>query len=291
MNQATREQAIRHALTRSLEDYLETIYLLIRERKLARVRDIASARGVKAGSVSPALKRLHELGLINYVRREYIDLTADGELAARRVFARHKLLTRFFAEVLSMPAEQADAEACGLEHSLSDEGMDRLVRFFEFLAVCPGRRELLASFQHCGMMQADGSSCNPSCALAAAGTQPRARPSGGQPGPGQAQREPGLARRARSSSPGLGKPLGNLGTGAPAERSLYELKPGELGRVTHVHAEGGIRQRLLDMGLLPNVLVEMQRAAPSGTPVWIRLEGSQIALRKAEAQSVLVTEA
>ena len=60
-------------LSSSLEDYLETVYQLVKEHKFARVRDIAKARNVKAGSVSPALKRLAELfsdGEIDYRRLE-----------------------------------------------------------------------------------------------------------------------------------------------------------------------------------------------------------------------------
>ncbi len=117
-------------LSGSLEDYLETIYLLAQERQFARVRDIASARGVKAGSVSPALKRLSDMGLVNYVRREYVSLTPEGEREARRVFARHQILTRFFKEVLQMPAVAAEEQACSMEHILTNDAMDRLVKFF-----------------------------------------------------------------------------------------------------------------------------------------------------------------
>ena len=56
-------------LSSSLEDYLETIYRLIGSRSVARVRDIAKARDVKPASVSPALKRLQDLGLVDYVQR------------------------------------------------------------------------------------------------------------------------------------------------------------------------------------------------------------------------------
>jgi len=85
-------------LTGALEDYLETIYELVRDRKLARVKDIAKARGVKSGSVSPAMRRLSDLGYIKYVEREFIDLTPTGERAARRIYARHQLLKRFFTD-------------------------------------------------------------------------------------------------------------------------------------------------------------------------------------------------
>jgi len=242
-------QTTRPHLTGALEDYLETIFLLVREHRFARVRDIAKARNVKAGSVSPALKRLAELGLVNYVRREYVGLTDDGEREARRVLARHDLLTNFFAKVLKMPARAAEREACAMEHSLSNEGMDRLVRFFEFFSVCPdGPSKLLERFQHCSLVHEDVHTCEFECATR-------------------------ISRTARKG----GKAM-----------SVYDLKPGQQGRVSQVTAQGAIRQRLLDMGILPEVVVRMERVAPAGDPVWINLEGSQLALRRKEAESVLI---
>src|SRR5512139_2617032 len=85
------------------EDTLETIWLLEREHGSARVRDIAKARGVKAATVSIALGKLSSAKLVNYARRESVSLTARGERAARRVFSRHRLLTRLFGDVLGMP--------------------------------------------------------------------------------------------------------------------------------------------------------------------------------------------
>ena len=70
--------------------------------------------------------RLADLGLIRYVRREYIDLTPAGEAEARRIYARHQLLTRFLAEILDVSPESAESDACAMEHSLSVEGMDRV---------------------------------------------------------------------------------------------------------------------------------------------------------------------
>ena len=57
-------------MSQPLEDYLETIYLLVQEHGFARVRDIARARDVKAATVSIALRKLAELDLVRYERRE-----------------------------------------------------------------------------------------------------------------------------------------------------------------------------------------------------------------------------
>ena len=235
-------------LTQSLEDYLETIFELVRDRKVARVREIARARGVRAGSVTPAMHRLAELGLIEYVEREYIDLTPEGERAARRVYARHQVLARFFHQVLGTPEQTAQADACAMEHSLSDKGMDHLVRFLEFMQVHPDAPGFLRQFRDA--TRRDG-------------------------GPSH-----GRGRRRRRGH--------RFGRSRCEMTSLAELRAGQSGRVALVDGSGAVRQRLLDMGILPNVQVEVQRVAPAGGPVWIRFEGTQLTLRRSEARAVLV---
>lgn len=134
-------------LTASLEDYLETIYTLIQEKKLARVRDICRARGVRAGSVSPAMRRLADMGLVKYEQREYIDLTEEGERQALKVLTRHRMLTRFLVDVLRMEPAAAELDACAMEHNMSDQAMTRLTRFMEFLEEHPDSGgEFLACF-------------------------------------------------------------------------------------------------------------------------------------------------
>lgn len=233
-------------LTRALEDYLETVYLLVRDGGYARVRDIAKARSVRSASVSPALRRLADLGLLDYERREYVGLTPAGEAQARRVFARHRLLTRLFHKVLQLPEEAAESEACAMEHSLSDEGMDRLTRLFEFMEVCPDRSgPFLDTFHRCPLVNPDAPPCEHDC-------EPQDR----------------VHRQTT--------------------RTVFDLKPGQRGRVTQVRASGAIRQRLLDMGILPRAELEVERTAPGGEPVWIRLLGFQLALRRTEAEAVII---
>jgi len=239
------------ALTGALEDYIETIFLQVREHGFARVRDIAKARNVSSSSVTPALKRLAEMNLIDYAQREYVGLTAAGEEHARRVLAKHDLLKRFFSEVLQMSDEAAEQEACVMEHALSAEAMDRLVRFFEFLQVCPeSQKEWIARFHGCSRVHQEVAPC--------------------------AHQEHSIEQLEADAG---GRIL-----------RLSRLTPGREGRIRQVQAEGAVRQRLLDMGLLPDVTVQVERTAPSGDPVWISLQGSQMALRKKEADSVLVVE-
>jgi len=236
------------SLTAALEDYLETIYLLSRDAAEVRVRDIAKARDVKASSVTPALKRLAEVGHVRYVQREHVALTEQGAEEARRILARHELLARFFTEILGMAEAAAEREACAMEHSLSNEAMDRLVRFFEHLTVCPKvATSFLETFRGCSRVHAE----KPACEVARC--------------PASRDVEQHLIAA-----------------------NLYELKAGFKGRVRQIRAQGAVRQRLLDMGILPNTEVTMERSAPGGDPIWVKVHGTQLALRKNEALSILI---
>jgi len=240
------------ALTGSLEDYLETIYLLIRDRKVARVKDIAQARDVKMSSVTPAMHRLAELGFVVYRQREFIELTEKGEEVARKTMARHDLLVRFFHEFLRVSPENADKDACAIEHILSDETTEKLVRFFEFFRACPrASSDFLKTFHGCSVINPDVAECP--------------------------ERQCGFQKRGRRRGARRGV------------TSLASIEPGHECVIVQVTAKGAIRQRLIDMGMLPNTPVFVERKAPGGNPIWIKLKGFQLSLRKEEAAGVDVT--
>lgn len=71
-------------------------------------------------------------------------------------------------------------------------------------------------------------------------------------------------------------------------RPLSMLEPPEKGRIVRVGGKGGIRRRLLDMGVVTGALVEVQRVAPLGDPVQIRVKGYDLALRRTEAENIQV---
>lgn len=70
--------------------------------------------------------------------------------------------------------------------------------------------------------------------------------------------------------------------------TVFDLNPGDHATVTSVTAQGAIRQRLLDMGILPKTRLTVARIAPGGGPIWIKLSDSQFALRSQEARAVSV---
>lgn len=73
-------------------------------------------------------------------------------------------------------------------------------------------------------------------------------------------------------------------------KTLRELMPGKKGLVTKVTGSGPIRRRLLEMGVVPGSEVEMERYAPLGDPLEIKLKGYHLSLRKDEADMVEIEE-
>ena len=71
-------------------------------------------------------------------------------------------------------------------------------------------------------------------------------------------------------------------------RTLRDLKPKEVGSVKKVCGEGALRKRLLDMGVVPGVKIEVVKVAPLGDPIDIKVKGYQLILRKEEALQILV---
>lgn len=117
-------------VTQSLEDYLETIYLLIKDTGSACVRDVAKSMGVKMPSVVKALHELKGLELVTQEPYAPIELTKKGELIAKSVLARHELLKSFLVS-LGVSPKTADEDACRMEHILSVETLEKIRRYIE----------------------------------------------------------------------------------------------------------------------------------------------------------------
>ena len=109
----------------SAEDYLEAI-LILRERQGAvRSIDVVHQLGLTKPSVSVAMKRFRENGYIEMDADGFITLLPPGEEIAQRIYSRHKLLTRFLM-ALGVSEEVAAADACKMEHDLSDETFEKI---------------------------------------------------------------------------------------------------------------------------------------------------------------------
>lgn len=113
-------------LTKSNEDYLEAIRLLVLKNGVAQVKDIANMLNVKMPSVNSAVRHLAELGLVEYVQYAPVRLTEKGELRADQIIERHLTLKSFLEGALQIGHERSDEIACLMEHILNDEEVLKL---------------------------------------------------------------------------------------------------------------------------------------------------------------------
>lgn len=134
----------------SMEDYLESIFIIQQKRKVVRVKDIVEFNKVKAPSVIEALSKLQGKGLVFHERYGYIELTRQGSIIAKDVYKKHKMLKKFFHNILGIKEKFAEEDACKIEHYLSQETINRMVSFIKFVETCPKKEgpQWLKSFYH-----------------------------------------------------------------------------------------------------------------------------------------------
>lgn len=109
----------------SAEDYLEAILVLSQKGNGVRSVDIAAMLSVSKPSVSHAMKLLREDGYIAMDRYGTVTLLEKGAEIANRVYERHTVLTRML-ESLGVPSDVARADACKMEHDISEESFEKI---------------------------------------------------------------------------------------------------------------------------------------------------------------------
>ena len=109
----------------SAEDYLECILMLRLKNGIVRSIDIVRELEYSKPSVSVAMKRLRENGYIEMDSEGYISLLPPGEEIASRIYARHQVLMAFLLQLGVSPARAA-ADACKIEHDISDESYEKI---------------------------------------------------------------------------------------------------------------------------------------------------------------------
>ena len=114
----------------SAEDYLERILILQERNKEVRSIDIAHDMGFSKPSISVAMKKLKEAGLINIDKNGFITLTKEGHVIADKVYERHCVLTKVLTSI-GVSEEQAEKDACKVEHVISEETFDAIKEHIE----------------------------------------------------------------------------------------------------------------------------------------------------------------
>ena len=117
----------------ALESYLEAIADIQNEQGAVSPSVLAEKMGCKRSSVTSALQRLAENGLINYHTYRPVTLSQKGKEVIESLNRYHKILENFFKNVLGLDEEFSQKEACRLEHQISPETIERISEYVEFL--------------------------------------------------------------------------------------------------------------------------------------------------------------
>ncbi len=124
-------------LTQSMEDYIEAIYVLSLTNKVIRVKEIAKFLDVKTPSVVDAVGKLNEKGLVIHEKYGYLELTGEGYKLAKIVYDKHEKVYKFLNEILGVSDRVSKKDACNIEHYISKEAMDKMIKFTRFVDTCP----------------------------------------------------------------------------------------------------------------------------------------------------------
>jgi Mn-dependent DtxR family transcriptional regulator len=115
-----------------MEDYLEVIYELLKEKGYVKSKDISRILNVKASTVTIMLKTLAEKKLINYEKYGGITLTEEGVKKAEEISRKHKIIIDFLL-LLGIDEKQANLEAEGIEHIISDETLRKIEKLYNLI--------------------------------------------------------------------------------------------------------------------------------------------------------------
>ncbi len=120
-------------ITHSAAHYLMTINTLLAEHGYARVTDIAKHLNITRGSCSISLRPLKRRGLVVEDENKFLQLSEEGRRLAELVERNDELLEILFRDVLGVSDEQAEIDACKIEHLLSIETSVRLANFIHLI--------------------------------------------------------------------------------------------------------------------------------------------------------------
>jgi len=235
-------------LSANMEDYLETIYHIVSEKKAARAKDIAVRMAVNSASVTGALRLLAEKGHINYAPYDVITLTPGGETLARDIVRRHEILKDFFTKVLDVDDQVAEDNACRMEHAVSPLIIDRLVRFVEFVQVCPrGGEEWISGFRQFCVKTDAVSGCENAISKCLDDLKKRQK---------QFQQ--------------AGRDI----------ITLESLAPGQVARLIRVKGQGSIVDKLKELDITPGSIIEAEEVEADSGRINIKVRGYHLSLRR-----------
>lgn len=135
-------------VSHSAAHHLMAVHELREQYGYARVSDVAKVLRITKGSVSSAMKQLKERGLVQEDVNRFLELTDGGMRVVREVESTRQVVQRFLHQALGMDEDDAEIDACKVEHLVSNQTRGRLVGFLRFLfSEAPQAESFLATFR------------------------------------------------------------------------------------------------------------------------------------------------
>ena len=120
-------------LTHSAAHHLMAVHELRQQNGYARVSDIAKHLQITKGSVSSAMKHLKERNYVQEDHNRFLELTEKGTRVVQETETTRLAVQKFLSDALGMDEDDAEIDACKVEHLISSEARARMVRFLNFL--------------------------------------------------------------------------------------------------------------------------------------------------------------
>ena len=117
-------------ISASLEDNIEAIHQISQEKQVVKAIDLSKRLEVKRSSVAEAIKNLQKRELVTYENNEIL-LTEKGLEIAKEVITSHTTLYNFFAKILNVDSEEAQLNACRVEHVITENAFKNLSKFVD----------------------------------------------------------------------------------------------------------------------------------------------------------------
>ncbi len=287
------------------EDMLKVAYALQEEEESLRIDELARGMGLPKALTEQGIEALLAFGWVEKGAQGGIRLTDEGEGHAQDLIRAHRLWERYLVDREGVPLDAVHAEAHRREHDMSPEEVEQLDAELGHPAWDPHGHAIPAP--KCRVPSSPG---HPLSEEAQPGSRVRIVCVDDEPAPLLAQLvalglEPGVDVKVVDRQPDLLRlqidgetiPLAPAAAHhirvAPAPTlplELGSLPTGTRARIVEIKGVGKHQRRMLDMGFVPGASVNVIRRAPLGDPVEYTIKGTAVALRKREANTILVEE-
>ena len=287
------------------EDVLKAAYAEEQTEGILRVGELSRRLELSEPVVKQGMEALLDFGWVERDAEGGMRLTNEGKARARELIRAHRLWETYLVDREGMPLEAVHAEAHRREHTTTPEELERLDAELGHPAWDPHGHAIPAP--ECGVPASPG---HPLSGDAEPGDRLRIVCLDDDPAallaqlvalglkPGVAvevvERQPDVLRlRVDDHTVPLARAAADHVFAVPAPAlplELGRLPVGARARVVDIRGSGTRQRRMLDMGFVPGAEVTVMRRASLGDPIEYRIKGTGIAMRRTDANDVMVEE-